>query len=287
MRFCQPPPELRRFFTTFYHTEIKVPGGGQVSDALQPEWGGLRMFTGECPEGWIADGEHLSGADFVATGPSSRSLNFRVGTTRFWGIGLLPLGWARFIGLPAADHANLVVNGRKHASFAAFRPLADQLIGCDLDQDAEFALIVAHFMARLGEPSPDDGRIVAIHTALVDPEVGSVADLVEQSGIAQRTVERLCHRHFGFSPKVLLRRQRFMRSLTQFMLDPALHWIGAMDSHYHDQAQFVRDFHQFIGMTPGAYAAMPHPIIAGFMRERLRVAGAAAQTLDRPEGGGS
>ena len=81
----------------------------------------------------------------------------------------------------------------------------------------------------------------------------SVTQLVEQVGTSQRTVERLCHRHFGFSPKLLLRRQRLMRSLAQFMLDPSLKWIGAMDGQYHDQAQFVRDFKQFMGMSPRQY----------------------------------
>ena len=100
----------------------------------------------------------------------------------------------------------------------------------------------------------------------------------------QRTVERACHRAFGFSPKLLLRRQRFMRSLSDFMLDPTLKWIGAIDSHYHDQAQFVRDFRQFIGMSPRQYAALPKPLIGAVMRERARFAGSAVQTLDGPAG---
>jgi len=54
----------------------------------------------------------------------------------------------------------------------------------------------------------------------------------------------------------LLRRQRFMRSLTQFMLDPGVNWSDAIDGSYHDQAQFVRDCRQFLGMTPRQYAAL-------------------------------
>ena len=75
-----------------------------------------------------------------------------------------------------------------------------------------------------------------------------------------------------------------MRSLTQFMLDPSLKWIGALDGSYHDQAQFVRDFHEFMGMAPRGYAHRPHPILETFMHERARVRGAAVQTLDRPDG---
>jgi transcriptional regulator GlxA family with amidase domain len=110
-----------------------------------------------------------------------------------------------------------------------------------------------------------------------------VDELAARAGLGQRTLERLCARHFGFSPKLLLRRQRFMRSLAQFMLDPSLNWIGALDGQYHDQAQFVRDFHDFMGVSPSTYAACPHPVLEMFMRERMRIAGSAVQTTDRPD----
>nr|WP_246448700.1 helix-turn-helix domain-containing protein [Novosphingobium flavum] len=121
--------------------------------------------------------------------------------------------------------------------------------------------------------------------ALVDPDVLTVSDLVARVGIGQRTIERICHRAFGFSPKVLLRRQRFMRSLAQYLLDPSLKWIGALDGHYHDQAQFVRDFHQFMGMSPSAYAALDKPILSAVIKARARFVGRPVQALDTPDGG--
>jgi hypothetical protein len=69
------------------------------------------------------------------------------------------------------------------------------------------------------------------------------------------------------------------------MLDPTLKWIGALDGHYHDQAQFVREFREFMGMTPRQYGGLDHPIIEGIMNERARMlAGAAVQALDTPDG---
>jgi AraC-like DNA-binding protein len=284
VRFHPPPEDLRRFLTTFYLTEIEVAEGGVVTDALQPEWANLRFFSGEKPDCWIEAGDHIEGASFVATGPSTRCTNFRLGKSRLWGMGLLPLGWAQFIRLPAADHANLVADGQAHPSFGSFAPLAASLFGAEPDETMELDRLITFFRARLADPSPDAERIFAIHAALVDPQVASVAELVDRVGVGQRTVERLCRRAFGFPPKLLLRRQRFMRSLSQFMLDPSLRWIGAIDSHYHDQAQFVRDFREFMGMTPREYAARPHPVLEKFIHERARVAGAPVQTMDRPEG---
>jgi len=292
VEFCQPPADLARYFTTFYLAEITVSGDGssqnpqdrRVSDYLHPEWGNLRLFTNHAVAAEAGPGSIVPDTHFIATGPSAHAVGFAIGTTRMWGIGLLPLGWAKFVGVPAGELANAVLDGNTHPAMASFAPLATGLFGAAPDETGELARIIDHFRWRLAEPVVDEARILAIHAALVDPDVVSVAQLVARSGASPRTVERICFRHFGFPPKLLLRRQRFMRSLSQFMLDPALKWIGAIDSQYHDQAQFVRDFHRFMGMTPRRYAAMPHPVLDVFVRQRMRLAGSAVQALDNPRG---
>jgi AraC-like DNA-binding protein len=205
-----------------------------------------------------------------------------VGTTRIWGIGLLPLGWARFVDAPAHLYADRLMDPLRERVFAPFRPLIDGLFGEGADEAGELARITDYFATRAPIDLPDEERILACHSALVDPEVSTVADLAEASGLLPHTLERLCRRHFGFPPRLLLRRQRFMRSLAQYMLDPSLKWIGALDGHYHDQAQFVRDFHRFMGMSPSQYALAPHPVLSAVMHARQAAAGAAVQALHHP-----
>lgn len=284
VRFCPPPEPLRRYFTTFYLVEVDTAEGGLIADCLHPEWGNLRLHQGTTPSARTRTGSTLAGSTFAVTGPTSQSVDFTIGTTRMWGIGLLPLGWARFVGQPASDYADRLVDGHVDPAFAPFAPLARSLYGQERDPDAEFRRIAAHFLSRLAETGPDEPRIVTLHGAIVDPEARDVADLCERTGMAQRTLERLSRRHFGFPPKLLLRRQRFLRSLAQFMLDPSQKWIKAMDGQYHDQAQFVRDFRQFMGVAPRAYAARPKPILGAIAVERARFAGHAVQALDGPQG---
>lgn len=284
VRFYPPPADLKRYFTTFYCVDISAPAGEVIEDALQPEWGGLRLFDRPALEARIAGSALPAGARVVVSGPTSHGTVFRISQCRMWAVGLLPLGWAQFVRWPAGELANQVFDGLELDGFRQFGALLDQLFGEDLNEAAQLDRFVAFFRARLGDSLPDQQRIQAIHEAMVDTDVTSVAQLVDRVGASQRTVERICQRAFGFTPKLLLRRQRFMRSLAQFMLDPSLKWIGAIDSQYHDQAQFVRDFHNFMGMSPRAYANLPHPVLETFMRERVRVAGAAVQTMDPPSG---
>ena len=74
-----------------------------------------------------------------------------------------------------------------------------------------------------------------------------------------------------------------MRSLTTFMLSDDGKWTDAMDAHYHDQAQFSREFRAFMGMSPREYAAKDHPILTAFVKARARIWGSPAQTLDKPD----
>ena len=284
VRFHPPPEPLRRYFTTFYRMDVAVPDGGTVADSLHPEWANLRLHRGATPVAESLDGRTLSGTSFAVTGPSSRAVRFTIGSTRMWGIGLLPLGWAKFVRTDACRLADGMFDGHAAPEFAAFRPLAETVYDERPDEQAELARIATYFQARLDEPVPDEARILAVHAALVDPETRSATDFALRAGLSQRTLERICARAFGFAPKLLLRRQRFLRSLAEFALDPSLKWIGAMDGQYHDQAQFVRDFRQFMGLSPRQYAASAKPILGAVMQARAAFAGKAVQALDGPEG---
>lgn len=282
-QFFPAPSHFDGCFTTFYHADLQVAGGGTVTDYLQPEWSNIRFFAGACPTSQIGD-SHVSGARFNATGPSSLPCHFELGSSRMWGVGFLPLGWARFMDAPAYDLANIACDGARHPVFAKFDCLSDVLCDPALTMEAQHEAII-DMLGRLMRPNRDEPRIIKIHAALVSGEFLAVGDLADACNMSIRTLERMCHRYFGFTPKLLMRRQRFMRSLTSFMLHKGSRWTEAMDGEYHDQAQFTREFSEFMTMTPSRYASLDHPILSSFMEARARIWGSAAQTLDPPVNG--
>lgn len=279
--FREAPDAFDGCFTTFYHLSLVMPAdGARLTDYLQPEWGNIRFFCGSTPEAAIGTTQ-VSGAAFVGTGPSSLPCRFTLGPVRMWGVGFLPLGWARFFDTDAGACANIVCDGDAHPGFARFAGLSDTLCDPEATLDEQYAAIVAA-MTRAMRPTRDDARIIRVHDALVNGDHASVHDLADACAMSIRTLERVCMRYFGFSPKLLMRRQRFMRSLTTFMLQRGRRWTEAMDDHYHDQAQFTREFREFMTMNPSEYAALDHPILTSFMEARARIWGSAAQTLDPP-----
>ncbi len=279
--FHEPPPQFEGCFTTFYRATLEIDeGGDRLNDYLQPEWANMRFFCGGAPDAAIGT-TRVSGAHFIGTGPSSLACQFSIPPVQMWGVGILPLGWARFFNVDAGSCANMVCDGAEHPAFRHFAGLADTLCNPGIGPDEQLAAIT-DAMAKAMRPTRDDARVHRVHNELVNGDFFSVHDLADACAMSIRTLERMCARYFGFSPKLLMRRQRFMRSLTTYMLHRGSRWTESMDAHYHDQAQFTREFREFMTMNPSDYAALDHPILASFMEARARVWGSAAQTLDAP-----
>lgn len=279
--FHPPPAQFAGCFTSFYQLKLDISDGGVVEDYLQPEWANLRFFGGSCPTAQIGR-RRLSDARFVVTGPSSLACKFSVGSASMWGIGLLPLGWARLIESDAFSYRDTLFDGTRDRIFTKFDSLSSTL--CDPRAPCEEQLVAINdMMETLMRPSRDEDKIVRVHDALVNGDHFAVAALADACAMSVRTLERVCRRYFGFTPKRLMRRQRFTRSLISFMLHrgDAL-WTEAMDEEYHDQAQFTREFTEFMTMTPSKYAGLDHPILTSFIEARARVWGSAAQALDQP-----
>ncbi|MBN8845604.1 MAG: AraC family transcriptional regulator [Sphingomonadales bacterium] len=282
-RFFPVSDALRPYCTIIYLTEVATPQGTRVEDYLHPEWANLRFIDGEPSLAAVGGGAPEPAPHFVVTGPTSKATFFAAGNMRAWGIGILPAGWAKFFALPAEELADRSVDGTRHPAFSDIAPLAGKLRQAN-DVEAAARILDDHFVQMLAGRPRDDPSIFAAHAALVDDNLTSVGDLAEKLGLSERSVERLSRRAFGFPPKLLLRRQRFLRSLARFMLDPSMSWIETLDYQYYDQAQFTRDFQRFMGMSPRTYAARPKPILGSAALARAAAAGEAVQGLHKPGG---
>jgi len=286
VRFFMPSAALAPYISTYYLTEVNLPQGEFIEDWLHPEWANLRFASGGAWSSALGDGPLGPMPDAILTGPTSLAGHFRLGGgARAWGVGFLPLGWLRLLGVPASDYVDRTVSLADEPAWAPLAALPQAVLaGGAANPGEEAARIDGHLLGLLhrSPPHEDEPRIRAAHAAIVDEDVATVADLAERLAISSRSLERLSLKAFGFSPKLLLRRQRFLRSLAQFMLDPSLTWIRTLDFHYVDQAHFVRDFHRFMGMSPRHYAGLDHPVLRAAAQGRRAAAGAAMQALHQP-----
>lgn len=283
MRFFPPAPELAPYLSAIYLNDIEPVPGTRMADTLHPEWANLRFMEGDPGVACIGPGELRPTPACVLAGPTCYAARFETGAVRSWGIGFLPLGWTKFIGAPADAYADRSVDAEGDPALAHLARLRPQLRDPDADPGDQAAAINAHLLGLLAGAPPDDLAVARAHAALADPDVGTVAELAERVGISERSMAKLSRRAFGFKPKLLLRRQRFLRTLAEVMMGNGVSWLSSLDAHYYDQSHFNRDFRRFMGLSPQAYLAQPKPIVDAAVRGRMAAAGAPMQVLHQPQ----
>lgn len=281
LRVASPSPRLAPYISAYYRTEVDP--GVVIEDWLPPEEANLRTGVADIYEAAIgADGLAPVPAA-VVSGPTDRVTRLWIGGGRFWGIGLTPAGWARLIARPAAAWANRFVDTGQSAMAPALVGMLETLRH-EIDDMAEAAEIIENTLGPMLDRScPVEAQVQTVHLHILSVDVTSVAALTELAGMNERTLARFCKRHYAFAPGALLRRQRFLRSLGQYMLDPSLRWINSLDPNYWDQAQFIRDFRAIMQMTPSEYAALPHPIVTAAVAVTQAGSGVALQALFHPD----
>jgi AraC-like DNA-binding protein len=280
VHFILPALALRRYVSTYYFFDF-TSETGEMEDLLHPEWASAHYTITGSSRGSIIGDPPLPTPDINMTGPTGKAARIFFEQLKMVGIGLLPLGWYRLVGCPADRWANKVSAIEGVAEFRLFENIWREMRG--LEDPQLLAQLFDEMLARaIRVADPLEIEIENIHEALANPDISSVSDLSELTGIGQQRLERLSRRIFGFPPKRLLRRQRFLRTLGSVIMDPELKWSVALDDQYFDQAHFNRDFQEFMGMAPGQYLAMPRPISIATTLARAEHVGHPLQALQGP-----
>lgn len=123
------------------------------------------------------------------------------------------------------------------------------------DDAARLDAVAAVLLAR--DPALDDGARRAkevVQRIVADPEILRVDDVAARVGLGVRTLQRLFARHVGVSPKWVIRRKR-LHEAAERLADPEPPDLAALaaDLGYADQAHFIRDFRNLVGVTPASY----------------------------------
>lgn len=288
-QFVAPHPELRPYVTTYYIAEVNSPDGQTVEDLLHPEWGSVRYICSGAVQG-SAHPEPLKPVPPVTlVGHSSRATRIGCVSMRIASFGLLPLGWHHLVGLPASRFADQSVDAYTLKTRINFASLFPAISAAQTLDDVATIFDNALFQSLMQIPSSsknEDELIHGLHTALLDSDATSVAEIAERLNVNGMQLERLSKRVFGFPPKLLIRRQRFLRTLALLMRQPEAKWGEILDPQYYDQAHFNRDFQRFFGMAPKQYLALAKPIVSVAAMARMKALGDPLQGLHAARGEG-
>lgn len=264
-----------------YHRYSVTPNAGERhADVFYPGWANIRIQTAGDP--WrLRIGENNFDPVPRASlfGPTSHAAYSDCGAGTLVGAGLTPLGWYRLTRIEATEVADRIIPletviGAEAAQLAA--TLAGAAGGDEIK--AAFDL----FFRRLLRPRRGEDRIAAIHALLAQERHPSVSEAAGQLGINDRSFNRLANAAFGFRPKLLIRRARFLRSLLALREPSDEPWSARISQTYYDHSHFVRDSHDFLGMSPGEFLRLSKPMNEASTRLRHQILGAPAQALLTP-----
>ncbi|MEN2786284.1 hypothetical protein ABC969_07615 [Sphingomonas qilianensis] len=296
IRYDQPANDLADYITGYHVYCADTRHRGQV-DWFLPGAASIRIAIDAEPFSVSIARRTFDPVPQVSLfGPTSHALRAVTNSGILIGFGISALGWSRLIDQPAAAFRDRVAplatavagdfGPRLYAALQAtdregqVAPVLDALLreqltplhhprgaACAQRDDALVRQLMA-FIAR-------DGSI----------EIGHIAATL---GLEPHALRRLAVRHFGFPPKLLVRRARFLRSFLR-ILGPG-HTIdyGKLDQSYFDLPHFLRDANTFLGTTPRRFLARSTPFLDASLRARAAVLGAPTQALhdiDAPKPG--
>ena len=267
LRYFAPDARLNGLISSYYLFEADEP---QISDILRAELAQARFVVRGATRLIAQDGGTISCPSAMLIGSTSSSFTFEVdGPCVVAGAGLMPAGWAALIGCSADELADTVLPFDEVAGAIVARTLGRlQSSGCvdgvPAALDALFLTLAerARSVPLWFTKATDDWL-----TASPSPQVD---DLVASTGVSARQVERLAKRYYGASPKLLARKYRALQAAVRMGTGAAPDWAEAAGEHFYDQSHFIREFKQFVGMTPNKFVVESAPIM------RLTIAGRQA-----------
>jgi AraC-like DNA-binding protein len=273
--YWQPDPRLAGLISGYHRYTIDPGPGRRHADVFFPGWANIRFHRSEADWRVRIGGETFVAPPAALFGPMSRAGYSDSGAGMVVGAGVTPLGWYRLTSLKARDFADRV------EPLAQLLDVADDALAAAPKEDIKPRLDRL-FLPLLAEPRPDEARVARIHADLMEPAPGGVAQMADRLGLSHRTLNRIALAAFGFGPKLLIRRARFLRSLIKLAETEGQAWSSRIESSYYDHSHFNRDAIEFLGMSPGEFLRLPKPMWEASARLRTELLGAPAQALLQP-----
>jgi AraC-like DNA-binding protein len=249
-----PPIPLRPFIRSFSYWEGGAPNGDLLGVTATRALS-LQINLHDDELRWYdAEGDRcrrLKG--FTIAGPQSRPFAVDALQRRIVRVMFTPGGAYPFLRAPLSElhdhHVSLEdIWGREartlHARLAEART-----------PDAVFEVLGRELLAI----SQDGAEIhPVISGALVScarsQHLVTATQLAFDAGMSPKRFIEKFSREVGLTPKLYLRIARFERVIERIYSDEHVDWAHIAAEHgYSDQSHLIRDFHEFAGLTPGAY----------------------------------
>ena len=284
LRYELPAQELLRFFPSYTVLDSDAALFTGSGSYVLPGWATIWIALNDGPIGVTIRNKHYGALGAASVrGVTSRAMpvTTRGGVTVV--VTINPLGWARFFAASAETMRDRLVPLDEVLLPGGWGADLVALLGASDRGPAVKGLLDRFFLDHLPPPHADEPRIAEITALLADPSRHDLVEAAAGLGISAQAMLRLTKHHFGFPPKMLLMRTRFLRAIVGLILNGRLHGAALLPVGYYDASHFTRDATRFLGMTPRRFLGHDLAYLHAVLRARLLVTGAPARSVAATE----
>jgi AraC-like DNA-binding protein len=248
LNYVPPPADLSEFLTAFY---LFSADEAELNELERADVAQFRLVL--AGEGFLEfpDGTRYAFTPCSLIGP--RTMASRIvahGPIRVFGAGLLAPGWATLTGLDATAYTNKMVDGVALMGPQVLDMHRAVLEADNLDQMAEIGITFARGLRRQADGVP------LWFTRAVDRWLTSgpkpvIAELIADTGLTRRQIDKLTKQLYGSTPGLLVRKYRALRTANALARGDA-QWQNLAAESYYDQSHLIRELKEFTGITPRA-----------------------------------
>lgn len=279
LRLERPDPRLADYISEYYAYDSEGPDRMGAVEWAMPGPASLRFFLSERPYNvWMGNRAYTPIPRAALYGPTGSVVRVETFGGITVGITLTALGWSRLLRKPAQQYCDRIVPIAEAIPGDFGQRLYDAIAASDCGPQLK-GVLDAFFLENLGEPNSDEPLIRRIMALIIDERVEELADISERVDLTQQQLRTLSIRYFGFPPKRLLRRARFLRSLLRMYAAGGEADYSLRSHSYFDVSHFLRDSDAFLGTTPRRFMARQTPYLRHLLQARTAVFGAPTQAL--------
>ena len=129
--------------------------------------------------------------------------------------------------------------------------------------DKRFSILEKYFLQK-GKNKMEDHALVhfSVNQLTQSPQMWTIKDLSNKSGITQKHLITLFKKYVGLSPKMFSRINKFQKVIQSIEQRKKIDWsMLAYECGYFDQAHFIKEFQSFSGINPAAYLEKRGPYL--------------------------
>ncbi|RNC79650.1 MAG: AraC family transcriptional regulator [Balneola sp.] len=256
----QPHPDLVALVKFYWTLEVPYDPTNQKQKIIPDGCIEMTFNLADDIKRYVSDTEYIVHPCAMVMGQRTKSYYIEpMGNVDSFAICFYPYGFANFIDTPLKELSDVETPVSTLFGEIPAKELEQKIVRAENTQQ-RIEIIEAFLLKKLSEQSTVDAIVQSTIDALVSTKGSTSINTILQEDLSKRRqLERKFVKQIGISPKQLGRVIRLHSALNMMLNEEGESLTNiAYENEYFDQAHFIKDFREFIGVSPKEFLDNEH-----------------------------